>query len=97
VVRQPGIQRDIGRERAGRIGHDDGVAIGERVRCLLDGDGAAGARPVVHDKALVEGACHFVEHDARNNVGDARGGERHHDLDGAVGIIRRGRCVRGKP
>ncbi len=82
------IERNIGRQRPRRIGHDQRVAIGRRVHDLLDANRAAGAGPVLDDDGLTDGAGHAIEYDTGDDVGNAGGGEGHHDLDRPVGIVR---------
>ena len=53
MIPEVGIERDVGRQRARRIGHDQGVAIRRRVCDLFDRDRAPGARTVVDDDGLV--------------------------------------------
>ncbi len=67
------------------LGHQarDGVAVGghhQRVavrRGLGDGRGAGKARPVLDDDLLAPAPAHLLGEDARQDVGDGAGAERH--------------------
>jgi hypothetical protein len=57
----------------------------------IDRDRAAGARPVVDDHLLAQLLSDLVEHDAGDDIGHSRGGERDDDADRPGRIIQRAR------
>ncbi len=67
--------------------HDQGVAVGRRLRAFGGADHRAGARPVLHHEALLERLPQLLREHARENVGRAAGAERHDHPDHMVGII----------
>ena len=86
--------------------HHQRVAVGLRLRDQLRAEIGVGAGAVDHHEALAEPARQPVGEHARQHVGAAAGGERHHDLDRARGVLvlgQRGRaeereceqCARG--
>ena len=89
MILEVGIERDVGRQRAGRIGHHQRIAIRRRVDDLLDRDGAAGAGAVVDDDGLACGPRDAIEHDAGDDIGHAGRRERNHHLDGLLGVVQR--------
>ena len=61
----------------------EGVAVGFGPRHRGGADNAAGAGPVLDDERLAELLLDLIEHDARNDVVGAAGGERADDQDRA--------------
>jgi len=63
------------------------VAVGRGLRHLLGADVAARAGAVLDDHLLAEADAERLGHHARAVVGDAAGGERHHDAHRLRGIL----------
>ena len=89
VILEVGIERDIGRQRAGRIGHHQRMAVRRCVDDLLDRDGAAGAGAVVDDEGLACGPRDAIEYDASDNGGHACDCARNHTVGDMMGVVQR--------
>ena len=84
-------QRGDGDEVAG--GDEDRVAVRRRLGHGVDAERAAGAGAVLDHHGLAERLGELLADEARADIGDAAGRERHDDADGAAGpgLGRRGR------
>ena len=85
------VQADIQRVRPQRADQQR-VAIGRRGGDRLEGHGAAAARPVLHHELLADLGRELRGDQPRVQVGIAAGGERHHDPDRPVRVVRAGRA-----
>ena len=94
IVFQVGIERNIGRQRARGVGHHERITVGIGARDLTNRDRAAGAGTVVDHECLAGGLSDAIENNARHDIGDACGRERHHHPHRTVGIIGRARLGR---
>ena len=92
VVERQRIHRG-GADMRAPLADDDGVAVGRRAEHPRDADGAAGAADVLDDHRLAERGLHMVADDARDDVGDAAGRERH---DQGHGLRRKGLRLRAE-
>jgi hypothetical protein len=90
IGKEEGIHRQVR-----RIRHGDGVAIRRRLGGGGDGDGAAGARPVLHHAKLADSLGQLLAYQPGQRVVEAAGGIGHQDADRPVrpclGEDRRGR------
>ncbi|MNV38768.1 hypothetical protein D3C71_1303310 [compost metagenome] len=78
-----------GRVRAMRAhrGHAQRVAVGRGPRHLLHAHRATRARLVLDHDGLLQVAAGVLGHQAGHDIGRSTGGERHHQLDGARGVV----------
>jgi hypothetical protein len=72
------------------------VAVRLGVGRGTDPDIAAGSRPVLDDDTAAQGMAEMLAENARHDVGRSGRRERHDDLDGAAGIVRRPRPGRSE-
>ena len=85
VVGQRLVERDVDRQRA-HVGEQQRVAVGRRLRGLVDADRAAGAADILDDELLAERLAHRWHEHAGQRVGRTAGRERHDHGDGLGGI-----------
>ena len=81
LVVDPLGERQHGEERA--ADEQDGVAVGGRMQCVVDADGAASSGLVLDVECLPEHLAEAVGGEARHGVGDAARRVGHHHLHGA--------------
>ena len=90
IVRQAFVEILVHHQR--RIDrHQQRVAIGRSLGSSLRADHRIGPRPVLDHHRLLEIDAHLVADEPRQHVGWAAGGEGDDDVDGAGGVVLRGR------
>ncbi len=97
LVRNGLLERRQHRD-AVRVGHEERVAVGRRLRRELDAHGRRGPGLVLDHDRLAELGAQEIRHDAPRLVHAARGGVGHDQVDGSTGIrlAQRGLCERGR-
>ncbi len=87
------LERLVGDQRLGRglrrRHHQEGVAVGSRLRRRIGADDGPGAWPVLHDERLMQRLVQFIGDGTREDVGWAAGTERHDHSDRAGRIVLR--------
>ena len=85
IVRQ--VRIEPGRDRQRGVGQQQGVAVGRGAHHDRGPGGAARPAAVLDDDRLAELLGQFLRDQARRNVREGAGCERHHDADHLVGPI----------